>query len=124
METFVSADSSVAASAWSVAVTPGTTVDGWVQAYCLRTESDTPCSAIKSRTVATAVDGHAGSLVSFGQDTQAFILVQNRMYTVAIWQSADYLPGGEIPKLLSAYVSTMHLLPGGPAPAGTSPSPS
>jgi hypothetical protein len=124
METFVSADSSVAASSWSVAVTPGTTVDAWVQAYCLRAESDTPCTSIKGRTVATALDGHAGSFVSFAQDTQAFILVQNRMYVVAIWQSADYIPGGIVPKLLSAYLSTMHLLPGGPAPAATSPAPS
>jgi len=64
------------------------------------------------------MDGHAGSLVSFVDDTQAFFLVQNRIYVVAIWRPADYIQGG-VPRLLEAYLSTMHLLPGGPAPSAS-----
>jgi hypothetical protein len=121
-ENFVAANGDVAASAWSVAVPPGTTADAWIRAYCLVAESGDPCSALANQTVAATMDGHAGSLVSFAQDTQSFILVQNRIYVVAIWRSADYIPGG-VPRLLEAYLSTMHLLPGVPA-ASASPRPS
>jgi hypothetical protein len=125
LETFVSPGSSIAAAAWSVAVQPGTTVDTWLQAYCPLAESPAPsdCATMPGRTVAASMDGHAGSLVRFTQDTQAFFLVNNRIYVVAIWQSEDFIPGG-VSRLLEAYLSTMHLLPGGPAPSGTSPSPS
>lgn len=123
IETFVASDSTIAASAWSVAVKSGTTADAWIQAYCALIEADTPCSAFKAKSVAVTMDGHAGSLVSFAQDTQAFILVGNRMYVVAIWQPATWIPGG-VPRLLEAYLSTMHLLPGGPVPSATAPRPS
>ena len=124
LETFVSPDSSIAAAAWSVAVQPGTTVDTWLQAYCPLAESPAPsdCATMPGRTVAASMDGHAGSLVRFTQDTQAFFLVNNRIYVVAIWQSEDFIPGG-VSRLLKAYLSTMHLLPGGPAASG-SPRPS
>jgi hypothetical protein len=119
LETFVSPDSSIAAAAWSVAVQPGTTVDTWLQAYCPLAESpSTSCAAIQGLTFPVSMDGHAGSLVRFAEDTQAFFLVKNRMYVVAIWQSEDFIPGG-VSRLLEAYLSTMHLLPGGPAPSAT-----
>jgi hypothetical protein len=121
-ENFLAANRDVAASAWSVAVQPGTSVDAWLQTYCPVAETTTPCGGIPGRTVAATMDGHAGSLVSFVDDTQAFFLVQDRIYVVAIWRSADYIPGG-VPRLLEAYLSTMHLLPGGPA-ASASPRPS
>lgn len=124
IETFVGpANEDIGASAWSVAVKPGTTVDAWIQAYCALTQSDTPCTAVPGRTVAVTMDGHAGSLVTFAQDTEAFILVNDRMYDVAIWQPENFIPGG-VSRLLRAYLSTMHLLPGGPAPSATSPRPS
>lgn len=122
-ENFSAPDNSIVASAWSVAVKSGTTADAWIQAYCALTEGDTPCSAIKARSIAVTMDGHAGSLVSFAQDTQAFILVGNRMYVVALWRPANWIPGG-VPRLLEAYLSTMHLIPGGPAPSVTTPRPS
>ena len=78
--------------------------------------------ALANQTVAATMDGHAGSLVSFKEDTQSFFLVQDRIYVVAIWRPANYIPGG-VPRLLEAYLSTMHLLPGGPA-ASASPRPS
>jgi hypothetical protein len=125
LETFVSPGSSIAAAAWSVAVQPGTTVDTWLQAYCPLAESPAPsdCATMPGRTVAASMDGHTGSLVRFTQDTQAFFLVNNRIYVVAIWQSEDFIPGG-VSRLLEAYLSKMHLLPGGPAPSRPSPSPS
>ena len=119
-ENFLAANGDVAASAWSVAVSPGTTADAWTQAYCLEAESDNQCNALATQTVAATMDGHAGSLVSFREDTQAFFLVQDRIYVVAIWRPADYIPGG-VPRLLEAYLSTMHLLPGGPAAPSPSP---
>ena len=122
-EHFASPGDSMEAAAWSVAVQPGTTLDTWLQAYCLKAESADPCTALGTQTVAATMDGHTGSLVSFRDDTQSFFLVQNRMYVVAIWQSADYIPGG-VPRLLEAYLSTMHLLPGGPVVPSASPRPS
>jgi hypothetical protein len=125
LETFGAADNSIATSAWSVAVPTGTTLDSWIQAYCALAESPAPsdCTTMPGRTVAATMDGHAGSLVRFTLDTQAFFLVNDRIYVVAIWQSEDFIPGG-VSRLLEAYLSTMHLLPGGPAPSGPSPSPS
>jgi len=124
LETFVAPDSSIATAAWSVAVKPGTTLDTWIQAYCPLAESPAPsdCTTMPGRTVAASMDGHAGSLVRFTGDTQAFFLVKNRMYVVAIWQPEDWIPGG-VSRLLEAYLSTMHLLPGGPTPSA-SPRPS
>ena len=64
------------------------------------------------------VDGHAGTLARFGGDTQAFILVGDRMYIVACWRSEDepsVAPFGGATRLLQGFVSTMHLLPAGPA---------
>jgi len=125
LETFVTPDSSIAAAAWSVAVKSGTTLDAWIQAYCVLAESPVPtdCTTMPGRTVAASMDGHAGSLVRFTEDTQAFFLVNDRIYVVAIWQPEDFIPGG-VSRLLQAYLSTMHLLPGGPSPSGASPSPS
>ncbi len=116
VETFLAANGDVAASAWSVAVKPGTTAGAWVQAYCAVAESNSPCTA---RQVPVSMDGHAGSLVRFTEDTQAFILVGDRMYVVAIWQPEDFIPGG-VSRLLEAYLSTMHLLPAGPVPTAAS----
>jgi hypothetical protein len=125
LETFVSPDSSIAAAAWSVAVKPGTTLDNWLQGYCPLAESPAPsdCTSLPGRTVKASMDGHAGSLVRFTEDTEAFFLVKNRMYVVAIWQPEDFIPGG-VSRLLTAYLSTMHVLSGGPAPSAAIPSPS
>ncbi len=125
LETFGASDNSIATSAWSVAVKPGTTLDAWIQAYCPLAESPAPsdCTSLPGRTVAASMDGHAGSLERFTEDTEAFFLVNNRIYVVAIWQAEDFIPGG-VSRLLTAYLSTMHLLPGGPAPSRPSPSPS
>lgn len=120
-EWFAAPDDTIALSAWSVAVEPGTTIEAWLQAYCPIAEKTSPCATIQDRAVVVTMDGHVGLLVSFTYDTQAFILVDNRMYVVASWR-----PAGEYDslRLLEAYLSTMHLLPGGPAPTATTPPPS
>ena len=125
LETFVDTNNTIAASTWSVAVKSGTTLDAWIHAYCALAESPAPsdCTTMPGRTVAASMDGHAGSLVRFTQDTQAFFLVNDRIYVVAIWQAEEFIPGG-VSRLLQAYLSTMHLLPGGPSLSGASPSPS
>ena len=124
IESFNSPDGHVRASAWSVAVQPGTSADAWLQTYCPKNTYS--CSEIQTGAVAVSMDGHAGLLVRFTDDTQSFALVGNRMYVVTIWRS-DSDPSvssyGGAQRLLEGYLSTMHLLPGGPAPSG-SPRPS
>jgi hypothetical protein len=120
-ELFVAPDDSIGISAWSVAVTPGTTIEAWLQAYCPIAENDSPCATIQDQAIVIRADGHVGLLVPFTSDTQAFILVDNRMYIVASWRPAAQY---DSLRLVQAYVSTMHLLPGGPAPAATAPLPS
>jgi hypothetical protein len=82
-----------------------------------------PCTGIPGRTVAASMDGHAGLLVRFTGDVEAFILVNNRMYVVAEWrpdndQTDLKYPSGTL--LVEDFLSTMRLLPGGP---GASASP-
>jgi hypothetical protein len=118
---YVAPTSDIAISAWSVAVTPGTTVESWLRAYCPKAENDSPCATIQDHAVPVTVDGHPGSLVSFLQDTQAFILVNNRMYVVASWR--PWWMYNSL-RLLQAFLSTMRLLPGGPVSAAPTPTPS
>jgi len=111
----------VGVNAWSVAVEAGQTAASWLDSYCqLNTK---PCTGIDQRSIPAQMDGHAGVIVAFTDDVQAFFLVDGRMYVVACWRPNDDPSvakySGAI-KLVQAYVSTMHLLPGGPA----SPQPS
>jgi hypothetical protein len=69
------------------------------------------------------MDGRAGRLVQFKSDTQAFIPVGDRLYIVACWRPENdpsVLPYGGARRLVEGYLSTMRLVPGGPA----SPAPS
>lgn len=116
----------IVVSAWSVAVPPGTSVDSWIQAYC-RPKNTTPCTGIQSRAVAATMDGHSGLLVPFTDDVQAFFLVDGRIYAIACWRpeaDASTLPYSGSQRLLEAFLSTMRLLPGGPAPSAAAPGPS
>jgi hypothetical protein len=116
----------VGVNAWSVAVEPGTTAASWLDSYCqLNTK---PCTGLDQRSIPAQIDGHAGVIVAFTDDVQAFFLVDGRMYVVACWRPNDDPSvakySGAI-KLVQTYLSTMHLLPGGPASAApTSPGPS
>lgn len=124
-ESFLAPGQAVRVSAWSAPVDRGTTVEAWLQAYCPKNTA--PCTGIQARAIGVTMDGHAGLLVPFKDDTQAFALVDDRMYVVAVWEPDSdprTTPYGGAVRLLEAYLSTMHLLPGGPAPAATTPSPS
>jgi hypothetical protein len=127
-EGFRAPGSAILVTAWSAPVEPGMTADDWIGAYC---PMDTaPCTGLGDLTVPVMVDGHPGSVVRFADDTQAFILVDDRMYVVAVWEP-DSDPrtsayGGAV-RLLEGYLSTMHLSPGGQAgasPTAATPSPS
>ena len=119
-------------TAWSVATEPGTTVDAWLQAYCPLNMVDADaspdqCPTFIGNASAATMDGHAGLLVAFPTDTQAFFLVDDRLYVVAIWRdeadpSVARYSGTR--RLMDTAVSTSRLLPGGPAPAANSPAPS
>jgi hypothetical protein len=112
-------------SIWSVALPAGTTADAWIQDYCQVMEADSPCTALQG-TVPASMDGHAGRLVLFKSDTQAFIPVGDRMYVVACWRSENepsVVPFGGATRLVEAYLSTMHLSPGGPASSAPSATP-
>jgi hypothetical protein len=122
-ESFKAPGEAVRVSAWSVSIHPAELLDRptltWIaNAYCpLNT---TPCDRLESRTVAVTMDGHPGSLVQFADDTQAFILVDDRMYVVAVWEPDSdprTAPYGGAQHLLKDILSTMRLLPGGPASA-------
>jgi hypothetical protein len=112
----VNGNTPVGVSAWSVAIDPGTTAEAWIASYCPLTTS--PCTGIEARTVPANVDGHPGSLVRFAVNTQAFVLVDDRMYVVAAWRPESdptVAPYGGATRLLRGFLSTMQLLPGGPA---------
>ncbi len=89
-ERFQAPDSSIGVGSWSVPVEPGTTTDAWIAAYCPLNKT-APCPPPADRIVAVTMDGHPGSLVRFDGDTQAFILVGDRMYVVAVWR-AEFRP--------------------------------
>lgn len=124
-EGFIAPGDAILATAWSVSVKPGTTVEAWLQTYCPK--NTTPCTVIQPQSVPVTMDGHAGLLVQFTGDTQAFSLIDNRIYAVAVWEpNSDprTAPYGGAVRLLEAYLSTVRLLPGGPASTTATPSPS
>jgi hypothetical protein len=120
-EHFLSANGQVGVSAWSVAYPGAATTDRrlvpWIQNYCELLEQDSPCPDPRELSVPVTMDGHPGLLVEFVGDTQAFVLVGDTMYVVAVWRpdadptTASY--GGSA-RFLRSFLATMHLLPGGP----------
>lgn len=124
-EGFIPAENSIYVTAWSVAVPAGTTRDAWIQAYC-QAGGMTPCTALQAASTVFTGDDRPGVLVNT-DDTEAFILVANRMYVVALWEPFNdprTAPYGGADRLVDAFVSTMHLLPGGPATPSPSTHPS
>jgi hypothetical protein len=116
---------SVGVSVWSVAVDPGTSVDSWLETYCQKNNVD--CTGIQDRAVAATMDGHPGSLVTFDDVPHALFLVDGRIYAIACWRADDdptVLKYSGSKRLVEAFVSTMDLLPGGPASSAASPGPS
>ncbi len=125
-ETLQSPAGDIGVSAWSVALPKGTTADAWIPTYCAKMDPDSQCTALQSSTVPASMDGQAGRLVEFTTDTQAFIPVGDRLYIVACWRRANdasVLPYGGADRIVEAYLSTIRLLPGGPASPGPSATP-
>jgi len=124
-EGFIAPDGSILVSAWSVAVAPGVTAQTWlVVLYCGSTEIPTPsdgapCDRLGPggpRVTPVAIDRHAGTLVRFTDDTQAFFLIDNRMYVVACWRpesDGTVAAYGGATRLLEAFISTIHVVPDG-----------
>jgi hypothetical protein len=124
-EEFKAPGESILVTAWSVSVASGTTIDSWLKTYCPL--ATTPCSGLAPLTKPVTMDGHAGSLIQFKDDTQAFVLVGDRMYVVAVWEpdtDPRTAPYGGAQQLLMDYLATISLTPGGPASASSSPTPS
>jgi hypothetical protein len=119
-ETFRTPTDDVGVSAWSVAVASGTTMTTWLQMYCPVAEHN-PCTALEGLTSTVGMDGHPGTLVAFTEDTQAFILIGDRMYIVGCWRpesDSTVAPYGGATRLLKGFLATMHLLPAAtPAPS-------
>jgi hypothetical protein len=115
-EGFVAGDDSIYVTAWSVAVPAGTSADAWILAYC-QSGATGPCTGLKAASTPVTMDGHPGVLINT-DDTEAFTLVGRRMYVVALWESFDdprTTPYGGADRLVQSFLSTVHLLPGGPA---------
>jgi hypothetical protein len=112
----------VIVTAWSVAVDAGTTAEAWIATYCpLNTE---PCDGIQARADPITMDGHPGTFVQFLNDSQAFFLVDDRMYVVGVWRpdiDQSTRQYGSSSRLLRTFISTMTLRPGGPMPLGGPP---
>jgi hypothetical protein len=115
----------VGVSVWSAAVAPGTSVESWLGAYCQKNSVD--CTGIMDTAVDLTMDGHPGSLVQWTGIPFGLFLVDGRMYVIACWLADDdptVLKYSGSKRLVQAFVSTMDLLPGGPAPSATTPPPS
>ena len=129
---FTTVDEGVRMTAWSVATEPGTTVDAWLQAYCPLTivatdDSADQCATVIGKATAATMDGHGGLLVAFPTDTQAFFQVEDRLYIVAIWRpetDRSVVRYSGTRRLVETAISTMRLLPGGPAPSTSTAPPS
>ena len=103
-------DPSVAASAWSVALEPGTSADQWFLDYCA--VEVTPCDGTEPK-VPASLDGHAGWFVA-SSDPQAYFGIGDRIYLVVVWQPEDFVTlerygGGR--QFIETFLSTLRLLP-------------
>lgn len=103
-------DPSVAASAWSVPLEPGTSADQWFLDYCA--VEVTPCDGTEPKHPAR-LDGHPGWFVP-SSDPQAYFGIGDRIYLVVVWQPEDLVTlerygGGR--QLIEGFLSTMRLQP-------------
>jgi hypothetical protein len=107
---FDAPEGTVAASAWSVALEPGTSADQWWLDYC--TVEVTPCDGTESK-VDASLDGHAGWLVD-ASDPAAYLGVDDRIYLLTVWQP-DYFAtmeryGGGL-AFIETWLTTMDINP-------------
>ncbi len=83
---FDAPEGTVAASAWSVALEPGTSAHQWWLDYC--TVEVTPCDGTESE-VDASLHGNAGWLVD-ASDPAAYFGVGGRIYLLTVWQPDDF----------------------------------
>ena len=127
-DTFNNPAGSIGFSAWSWPVAQGTTLEGWMEEYCVAT-GGSACSAVADRAVPQVTgDGLPGlGLFGPGTDTMAFFLDGDVVYVTAIWRGETdpvVAPYGGAHRLLESFLSTMRL-EGPPAsgpPASAPPS--
>ena len=109
----------VRVSAWSATVDPGTTVEQWIEAYCMAQDYTAACPGILDRLVNVQTGDQRPGLAQYGSnlDTIAYFLDGQTVYVVAIWR-AEFDPAlqrfGGARRLLEAFVSTM-IFPAEPA---------
>jgi hypothetical protein len=122
-EHFNNPEGSVGVSAWSVPVTPGTTLESWLEAYCAA-QNGQDCTGIADRAVPVqAGDGHSGlGLYGPETDTMAFFISGDRIYVAAVWRGEtdpNVAPYGGAWRLLRSFVSTMtfEARPASPSPS-------
>lgn len=94
-------------SAWAATVEAGTTLEAWLEGYCVANGAS--CPAPLDRAVPVSLDGRPGFLVLGPADVQAYFLVDNRVYVVAAWRP-------EARDALEAFLPTITLRPVGPVP--------
>ncbi|HEY8168543.1 MAG TPA: hypothetical protein VIF84_07505 [Candidatus Limnocylindrales bacterium] len=107
---------------WSSTVTPGTTVEDWMELYCTAQKAGHPCAGIADRAVPVVMGGQHPGLGLFGVpgDTTAFFLDGDTIYVAVVWYSEtdpEVGPYGGGRALLEALVSTMTIEAASASPA-------
>ena len=100
-------------TAWSVDM-DGTAPDEWIADYCSWAYQGNSCTEFEDAALPVQMDGHAGWLVQNDDETQAFIPVDGRMYSILLGRAEDdpnVLPYGGARRLLEAFLSTVRLEP-------------
>jgi hypothetical protein len=101
-------EGTVAASAWSVALEPGTSADQWWLDYCA--VEVTPCDGSESK-VAAGLDGQEGWLVD-ASDPAGYFGIGDRIYLLTVWQPDDFAAlvryGGGL-SFIETWLSTMRI---------------
>jgi hypothetical protein len=115
----------VRVSAWSFVVEPGTTLESFVQTYCVASAGTSCATRMDAALPVTTLDGDEGvSLAGPNLDSQVFVLVDDRVYMVAAWRTDNdpsVAPFGGGRRLVEAFASTLTLRPDGPAPDAAAP---
>ena len=110
-EVFANDTETVGVSAWSSTVAPGTTVEAWMQEYCVVLGASGCASTADLAVDVETADGHPGLLQMSG-DTMAFFLDGETMYVVAVWREdtdPTVQPYGGARRLLKSFISTLTL---------------
>lgn len=107
----------VRVSVWSTEVAPGTTIEGWVDAFCRAAYENAPCvQGYMSRAVAVETKDHHPGLLLRPYDVMAFFLEGETLLVIAVWREETdpaVQPYGGARRLLEGFISTL-TFPGQP----------